>query len=143
MSQELIDSVKSLGKKIKTIETELGMPLNCLSGMLTGKKPIPLKWQLKLTEYVEKNKSTNDINTNNTIDAEKEVPIIETYKPIFDFGDDIYLNVEKYTKFPKQERPTIPYQAIEWDNMKKIFDDGIRAEWHKFKKKKNYMNEQK
>ena len=60
MSQELIDSVISLGKKKKDIEKELGMPQNCLSGMLTGKKPIPLKWRLKLTEYVAKNKSKEE-----------------------------------------------------------------------------------
>ena len=59
---------------------------------------------------------------------------IENVLP-FDFGDDKFLNVEKYTKFPSKERPTNLGERIEFDKFKKIFDDGIRAAWHLHKSK--------
>jgi len=54
MTKKLITQITDLGFKKRRIETDLGMPLNSLSGMLNGKKDIPLKWSLKLSEYVEK-----------------------------------------------------------------------------------------
>lgn len=53
MSKELIEKINALGFKKKKIETDLNMPLNSLSGMLNSKRVIPLKWQIKLSEYVD------------------------------------------------------------------------------------------
>lgn len=62
MSKELIDSIKALGLKNKDIEVELKMPQNCLASMLTGKRAIPLKWQLALTAFVNvKNGKKKDL----------------------------------------------------------------------------------
>jgi plasmid maintenance system antidote protein VapI len=55
-------------------------------------------------------------------------PAVKLNSP-FDFGDDVFLNIENYTKFPKKERPTTKGEQIDWDAMKKIFDDGIRKAW--------------
>lgn len=64
---------------------------------------------------------------------------IENVLP-FDFGDDKFLNVEKYTKFPLKERPTNLGERMEFDSLKKIFDNGIRDAWqiHLKNKKHNH-----
>lgn len=55
---------------------------------------------------------------------------------VFDFGDDIFLNVEKYTKYPKNKRPTGTIgEQIDWDKNKAEYDLLIRQEWHKHKNK--------
>ena len=53
MSKELIEKINALGFKKKKIETDLVMPLNSLSGMLNGKRVIPVKWAKKLSDYVD------------------------------------------------------------------------------------------
>lgn len=54
MHEVLIKSLNELGLKKSKIESDLGMPLNSLSGMLSGSKEIPEKWIQPLTDYVEK-----------------------------------------------------------------------------------------
>ena len=55
MSNEtLIKSLNELGIKKSKIESDLGMPVNSLSGMLSGSKEIPVKWVQPLTEYAAK-----------------------------------------------------------------------------------------
>jgi len=50
--QELIKSLNDLGVKKSKIETDLGMPKNSLSGMLSGSKEISVKWFDALVNYV-------------------------------------------------------------------------------------------
>jgi hypothetical protein len=52
-----------------------------------------------------------------------------------DFGDDWILDVEKYTLFPKKERPIEKWEAVEWDKIKLYHDKKIREAWaiHKSK----------
>ena len=52
--QELIKSLNDLGVKKSKIETDLGMPKNSLSGMLSGSKEISVKWFDALNEYVDR-----------------------------------------------------------------------------------------
>lgn len=53
----------------------------------------------------------------------------------YKFGDEKWLVVEKYTKFPDKERP-IAYQARrEWDAQKKQSDQLIKDAWAKYKAK--------
>lgn len=54
MNESLIEKLKNCGLKKSQIETELGMPLNSLSGMLSGSKEIPAKWLQPLTDFAEK-----------------------------------------------------------------------------------------
>lgn len=54
MHEELIKSLNESGLKKSKIEFDLGMPLNSLSGMLSGSKEIPVKWIQPLTDYMEK-----------------------------------------------------------------------------------------
>jgi hypothetical protein len=51
-NQELIESIKNCGVKKSQIESDLGMPKNSLSAMLSGVKPMPLKWVKPLIWYV-------------------------------------------------------------------------------------------
>lgn len=50
-------------------------------------------------------------------------------QPLFNFRDDKFLDVEKYTKFPKKDRPTSIGERAEFDLIKKTFDNGIREAW--------------
>lgn len=150
MSKELIESIISLGKKKKVIELELEMPENSLAGMLKGSRPIPWKWQLKLQEYVNRHTVTpkdaqyhattkesiptdpkNESGVNE--DEVKEQRNTETSE--FDFSGDIFLTIEKHTKYPSKERPKEKGEAIEWDKLKKEYDNKIRQAWAVYKEK--------
>lgn len=65
MDKEEIEKLKAAlitlrdykGVRLYEIEETLGMPKNCLSGMINGSRPFSPKWQLLLAAYVEaKNK---------------------------------------------------------------------------------------
>ena len=71
MSKELIEKINALGLKKRKIETDLDMPLNSLSGMLKGNRVIPLKWQIKLSEYVD-NHNPNKKPVKTTDEPKKE-----------------------------------------------------------------------
>lgn len=53
--QEIIESLEKLvaeGIKKATIEKELGMPINTLSGIMNQKRAFPAKWKYKLKRYI-------------------------------------------------------------------------------------------
>lgn len=54
---------------------------------------------------------------------------------LFDFSQDVFLNIEKHTKYPKKDRPTNKGEAITWDNLKKESDQRIKEAWAKYKAK--------
>ena len=87
MNESLIKTLNECGVKKSQIEKDLGMPLNSLSGMLTGKKPIPLKWQLKLTEYVAKN-NIQKVNITGIQATTKTYPNFEM-KPLEEMGSEM------------------------------------------------------
>lgn len=49
----------------------------------------------------------------------------------FDFGDDAYLVIEKYTKFPMKERPAQRVDRYKWDMEKEAYDLKIKEAWEK------------
>lgn len=56
MKDDLIKGLSGLGLKNSQIEKELQLPLNSLSAVLNGKKPMPDKWCAKVRTYLlEKN----------------------------------------------------------------------------------------
>ena len=141
----LDEQFKLLKLKKKIVETELDMPLNSLSAMLSGKRNIPDKWLILLKKYIQSKGGSFKLND------DRDNPLInqargrdecgvnkDEVKDVlsFDFGDDVFLNVEKYTKFPKNERPTNIGDRIDWDELKKVYDNAIREAWaiHKSKK---------
>lgn len=52
MKDDLIKGLSELGLKNAQIEKELHLPLNSLSAVLNGKKPMPDKWCAKVREYL-------------------------------------------------------------------------------------------
>jgi len=52
MKDDLIKGLAALGLKNAQIEKELQLPLNSLSAVLNGKKPMPDKWCAKVREYL-------------------------------------------------------------------------------------------
>ena len=54
MHEELIKKLNDCGVKKTQIEKDLGMPVNSLSGMLSGSREIPAKWLQALTDYAAK-----------------------------------------------------------------------------------------
>ena len=53
----------------------------------------------------------------------------------FDFSQDRFLIIENYTKYPLKERPKEKGAAIEWDKLKKEYDNKIRQAWAVYKEK--------
>jgi len=51
----------------------------------------------------------------------------------FDFSSDVFLNIEKYTKYPKNSRPTGISERARWDVDKYKSDSIIRAAWSSYK----------
>lgn len=60
MSQELIDGLLSLRKKVSEMEKDLKMPKNTLASILKGTKPFPPKWATKAKEYIAINQATKE-----------------------------------------------------------------------------------
>ena len=60
METLLKEKLTSCGVKKSKIESDLGMPQNSLSGMLSGAKETPKKWFNALTEYVLKLEDKED-----------------------------------------------------------------------------------
>lgn len=60
----------SCGIKKSKIESDLGMPLNSLSGMLSGIKPTPKKWEYALIEYLHRLEGIKD----DVIPEKKPIP---------------------------------------------------------------------
>lgn len=53
--------------------------------------------------------------------------------PEIDFGEDMFLNIEKYTKFPVFTKPKVLSEQITWKANKKRADDMIRRQWDRRK----------
>jgi len=53
-----------------------------------------------------------------------------------DFGDDKWLQIEKYTQYPLKDTPTDRFKKIEWMREKRLSDEIIRAEWNRQKSNK-------
>ena len=67
----------------------------------------------------------------------KEPPkVIEIEKPKFDFGDDAFLFIEKFTKYPKNDRPTNQFLLKTWLIDKGVSDNEIKIAWAEHLKSK-------
>ena len=78
-NQKLVELINECGVKKSQIEAELGMPKNSLSGMLSGSRPIPIKWVDALTDYVTKPKG--EIEPTQNLTEEVKSDFVETFKP--------------------------------------------------------------
>lgn len=87
MENSLKEKLTSCGVKKSKIESDLGMPKNSLSGMLSGAKETPKKWFNALTEYVLRLE-------------DKEDEFIPEKEPIL-----INLEEKEVYPTPKEEKP--------------------------------------
>lgn len=53
---------------------------------------------------------------------------------IIDFGNDKYLIIEKYTKYPLKNKPTNKFEQLKWLIEKKEADHQIKLAWEQFKR---------
>ena len=61
------------------------------------------------------------------IKTDQDAP--EIFKPVFDFGDDKFLMLEKYTKYPLKDKPQNKFEAVTWLKEKADSDAKIKAAW--------------
>ena len=70
---------------------------------------------------------------------ENKIPdktIIPKQEGLIDFGDDKWLDITKYTKFPEKDKPKEKYDIPSWNKKKKESDDLIRAQYNIWKNNK-------
>jgi len=53
----------------------------------------------------------------------------EVFNPVFDFGDDKFLIIEKYTKYPLKDKPQNKFEAVTWLKEKADSDAKIKIAW--------------
>lgn len=59
------------------------------------------------------------------------------FQKIIDFGEDKFLNIEKYTVYKESDRPTGKYNQAIWIKNKKKHDDAIREQWKIFSQRED------
>mgnify|MGYP003452606692 CR=1 FL=1 len=64
--------------------------------------------------------------------AQPETSPIEQYN----FGDEEWLSVEKYTKYPSKDKPHGRAEIYQWSLMKADADEKLKAAWEDHKKNK-------
>ncbi len=163
-NKDLIEGILGLKIKKKVIEDALNMPENSLSGMLSGSRDIPLKWQLKLQEYLKPKhpeqtyKETKGVDISDQIKgsttdmtlahlkleqlkkggAVGELIDVDTLpEPEYKFGDEKWLVVEKYTKYKEATKPENKGARIEWQAKKTAADNEMKSLWNIYKQSKS------
>lgn len=110
--KKAISEVIDKGIRLKTIEEQLRMPANSLSGMLSGSRPFPKKWIPKLEVYVKLHQTFPVTSKETTADLmEKGVAITkvtsggiaEGIDPFSQQGTDIMQQAEKTHASPPHE----------------------------------------
>lgn len=76
--KEVIKTLNECGIKKSKIEADLGMPVNSLSGMLSGSRDIPTKWVQPLTDYASK---LGNIKYGQEKQPDDMLPLEQAYKP--------------------------------------------------------------
>lgn len=125
------------------LEELIGLPKNNLSGFLKGDRKLSKismlkieKWEasekpdpLKIVSYKKEVKEVS-----NVIDEKGISYGIKTWENSkYDFGDDKFLMIEKYTKYPQKSKPANKYDVGKWQTIKNESDKGIREAWNKHK----------
>jgi len=90
------------------------------------------------TTTVENNNEAEVTAENEAMAATGENEVVTESKNVasgveYDFTGMVFLDVEKFTKFPKKEMPTDKWKKIEWEKSKKNSDQEIRIAWNKYK----------
>lgn len=101
MEANKLSKLKESGLSIRQIESKLSMPKNSLSGMMSGSKKIPLKWDILLSEFV-------DNLSNNKNESEEMVVDDKNLKDIL---------IDEMVLIPKE-----PLIIVKSENLKKGYN---------------------
>lgn len=147
----MIDKIKeelARGFTKSELERIWELPKNSLSAVLADNikapKKLSAKATIRLTEYfntpIESRPSPTDKierkpKQGTKPDKKKEAKPKnqQSDEPEYDFSEDVFLNIEKHTKFPKKDRPLVKWEIPEWEALKKAADQKIREAWNKHK----------
>lgn len=143
--------------KIATIEKEIGLKPTILTRMIARKKMNEIykdkieKWwnefvfslQNELTKIEDKVKMQElksvQFKTNFIVQEESPVIIDQSREQLleksrYDFQNEKYLVIEKYTLYPLKNKPTNKFEQVKWLKEKKEADYQIKLAWDQFKK---------
>jgi len=137
--QEIKTLLENIPTPIYKIEMELGMPATVLQKAIKGKRRLPKKWIIALKckyqpnnlKYEILEQSEGLIPLQNNLEEHKNKIDL---KVNYDFGNEKYLVLEKYTKFPLKNKPTNSLEQVKWLKEKKEADNQIKLAWNQFKK---------
>lgn len=88
----------------------------------------------KFITYKKSDESSYDEQKNELAKFDELGIFCSTPKQNYDFKDDKYLMVEKYTSYPLKNKPTNNFEQIKWLKEKKESDNQIKFAWEQFKK---------
>lgn len=137
--QEIKALLENIPTPIYKIEMELGMPATVLQKAIKGKRRLPKKWIIALKGKYQPNNLKYKILEqsegliplqNNLEEPQNKIDL----KVNYDFGNEKYLVIEKYTKFPLKNKPTNKFEQVKWLKEKKEADYQIKLAWEEFKK---------
>lgn len=132
--RELIDSM-DVYMPICKIEEAVGMAKTTLQKALKyPDKNLPKRWVKPLVNFCKK----TETNTENLLPKIEPMPVqLESQiNDDYKFGDEEWLSVEKYTKYPSKDKPHGRAEIYQWSLMKADADEKLKAAWEEHKKNK-------
>ena len=137
--QEIKTLLENIPTPIYKIEMELGIPATVLQKAIKGKRRLPKKWIIALKRKYQPNNLKYNIfeQSDGLIPLQNNLEELQNkidLKVNYDFGNEKYLVLEKYTKFPLKNKPTNSLEQVKWLKEKKEADNQIKLAWNQFKK---------
>lgn len=137
--QEIKALLENIPTPIYKIEMELGMPATVLQKAIKGKRRLPKKWIIALKRKYQPNNLKYNIfeQSDGLIPLQNNLEELQNkidLKVNYDFGNEKYLVIEKYTKYPLKNKPTNSFEQVKWLKEKKEADHQIKLAWNQFKK---------
>lgn len=146
--------IDSLNQEIKNgfsksdLERLIGLTKNSLSSIMSGKKKLSRKSEIKIERFL-KSEKPDPLNINfkkgiiTTYDSKSvpNEPILDSKKrdeiehknsqeKEYDFGNDKFLVMEKYTKHPLKDIPKNTVEKFNWLKEKEEADNKIKLAWN-------------
>ena len=137
--QEIKTLLENIPTPIYKIEMELGIPATVLQKAIKGKRRLPKKWIIALKRKYQPNNLKYNIfeQSDGLIPLQNNLEELQNkidLKVNYDFGNEKYLVIEKYTKYPLKNKPTNSFEQVKWLKEKKEADHQIKLAWNQFKK---------
>ena len=87
-------------------------------------------------EYKKKKENNIETPSQKTEYLPPPVQAETTIDKEYNFGDEEWLSVEKYTKYPSKDKPHGRAEIYQWSLMKADADEKLKAAWENYKKNK-------